>query len=98
MPAHRLARPLAELLGHPPGREARREPARLEHDHLAVAGEPAREQRGRHAGRLPGARRRLDHRRAVAPERLREGGEGVVDGQAFHACQVTRRRRFTPAK
>ncbi len=55
--ADRLPQLLAELLGDPPRRQSGGESAWLEHDDLAV---DRVEERGRNAGRLARARRRLD--------------------------------------
>ncbi len=62
--AHRLAHALAEFGRHPPRRQPRGQPPRLQHQHLA--GQFPQQGR-RHAGRLAGPRRRLEHQRALPP-------------------------------
>ncbi|GAO02033.1 hypothetical protein PSR1_00900 [Anaeromyxobacter sp. PSR-1] len=89
--ADRLAGPLAQLLGHPPGGHAGGEPPRLEHHHLARAGQPGLVQRARHAGGLPRAGGRLDHERGAGAERGDDLGEERVDGERLHRPLLTRR-------
>ena len=79
--ADRLAGPLAQLLRDPPRRQPRRQAARLEHHHLAVAGEAGREQRRRDARGLPRAGRRLDDQRRRGAERGDDVGQHLVDGE-----------------
>ena len=93
LPADRLAGLLAHLLRDAPGGEARREPPRLEHHDLAAAREPGLVQRARDAGRLPRARRRLDHDRRRLAERGDDLREERVDWQLEHARGSTRARR-----
>ena len=83
LPADRLARALSQLLRHAARREPRGEPARLEHHHLASAGEAGLVQRARDAGRLPGAGGRLDDRAGPGAERRHEVGQERVDGEGL---------------
>jgi hypothetical protein len=72
---------LATLLGHALRGHARSQPARLQHHHVAVAGQPGVEQGGRDARGLARARGRDQHRVAALAQRCEQVAEHLVDGQ-----------------
>ena len=93
-----VAEPPAALLGDAPRRQARREPARLEHDDLAVAGDPRVEERGGHAGRLARAGRRLEDAPPAPPHAGDDLGQQRVDRERQHEdrSEASARREAAP--
>ena len=65
-------------LGHPPGRGARRQAARFEHDDAAVAAPGLVEQGERHERGLAGSGGRADHGAGAGPEHVPERGDHCV--------------------
>ena len=96
--AHRVADLFAERLRHALGRRARRKPARLQHDDLAVLRPGLVDQHQRHARGLAGAGRRHQHRGLARAQRLRQRRQRVVDGKGGvefdHALAVSLQSRI----
>ncbi len=72
------------LVRDPPGGRPGGDAARLEDENLPTAGEARRRESGRHARRLAGPRRRLQHGVAPRSERGEELAEDLVDRQSRH--------------
>ena len=80
--ANHLPQRGSNLLGHPLGEEARRQPAGLEHHRLTtVTQEPMPEQHLRDLRRLARACRGLDDQPPLRPQRRHDGGLELVNGQ-----------------
>ncbi|MCQ0014083.1 hypothetical protein LUX39_10130 [Actinomadura madurae] len=84
---------LAEQPGHAAGGGAGGEAPRFQHEHLpgggrAAEGEPGEGERDQ--GRLAGAGRRGQHRRAAAVQGRAQGGDGVADGEGLGGAQLHR--------
>ncbi len=82
--AHLVPEPPAPLLGDAGSEHARGKPARLEHDHLAVAQQAAIQQHLRRLRRFSRACRRLEDDALVCAERRDQRLLELADGQAAH--------------
>ena len=97
--AHRVADALAEGARHPVRGGAGGEAPRLEHHDRAAAEPRLVEQGERHARRLAGAGRRLEHGGGAAAQGVAQRGQGVVDRERTveaHRAQASAGGR-TPA-